>query len=68
MPKKYRDVRRALRRSGWTLTRSTGSHEIWTSPDGDRTVTVAGGGKPNREVPTGTLATIRRETGIKDLR
>jgi predicted RNA binding protein YcfA (HicA-like mRNA interferase family) len=68
MAKKYRDVRRALRRAGWTLERSTGSHEHWLNPERTRLVTVAGGGKENREVPAGTLANIRRETGLEDLR
>jgi predicted RNA binding protein YcfA (HicA-like mRNA interferase family) len=65
--KKYRDVTRALRKSGWQLVRTRGSHEMWRHPDG-REVTVPGGGKSNREVPTGTLAAIRRATGIDDLR
>jgi len=68
VPKKYREVRSALRRAGWTLLRTTGSHERWLSPDGASLVTVAGGGKDNREVPTGTLANIRRETGLEELR
>ncbi len=29
MPKKYRDVSRALRGAGWRKVRMTGSHEIW---------------------------------------
>lgn len=65
--KKYRDVQKALRRAGWSVVRVAGSHEIWTHPDG-RTVTVPGGGKANREVPAGTLASIRRDTGLSDLR
>ncbi len=68
MAKKYREVRRILRRAGWTLRHTTGSHERWVSPDGASAVTVAGGGKDNREVPPGTLATIRKETGLKELR
>ena len=67
MAKKYRDVTKALRRAGWTRERSKGSHEVWVHPDG-RHVVVPGGGHANREVPVGTLATIRRETGIKELR
>lgn len=67
MAKKYREVRAALRRSGWTVVRTSGSHEIWVHPDG-RTVTVPGGGKANREVPAGTLASIRRDTGLDELR
>jgi predicted RNA binding protein YcfA (HicA-like mRNA interferase family) len=67
MAKKYRDVRRALRKAGWSVARVSGSHEIWEHPDG-RTVVIPGGGKDNREVPTGTPASIRRDTGLRDLR
>lgn len=67
MAKKYRDVIRALRDAGWERVRTRGSHEVWRHPDG-REVTVPGGGKSNREVPTGTLAAIRRATGLDELR
>ena len=67
MAKKYRDVRRALRRSGWRTLRVSGSHELWAHPDGRRVV-IAGGGKDGREVPVGTLASIRRDTGLEELR
>ncbi|HYB30110.1 MAG TPA: type II toxin-antitoxin system HicA family toxin [Solirubrobacteraceae bacterium] len=42
MPKKYREVRRTLRRAGWLKIRQAGSHEIWESPDRNTVVTVAG--------------------------
>jgi predicted RNA binding protein YcfA (HicA-like mRNA interferase family) len=64
MAKKYREVRKALRDAGWTLVRTTGSHE---RPDGRR-VSVAGGGRSNDDVPSGTLRNIRRSTGLEDLR
>jgi len=67
MAKKYREVRQALRDAGWTMVRVTGSHERWAHPDG-RTTTLAGGGGDNRDVPSGTLASIRRQTGLEDLR
>jgi predicted RNA binding protein YcfA (HicA-like mRNA interferase family) len=67
MAKKYREVRKALRTAGWSMVRITGSHEHWAHPDGRRT-TVAGGGKNNEEVPSGTLGDIRRSTGLEDLR
>jgi predicted RNA binding protein YcfA (HicA-like mRNA interferase family) len=67
VPKKYRDVRRTLRRAGWRHVRTHGSHEVWRHDDG-RQVTVPGGGKDNYEVPPGTLASIRRETGLEELR
>jgi predicted RNA binding protein YcfA (HicA-like mRNA interferase family) len=67
MAKKYREVRKALREAGWTIVRVTGSHEHWGHPDGRRT-TVADAGKSNRQVPGSTLAKIRRQTGLEELR
>jgi len=64
---KYRDVIKALRKGGWTKVQTSGSHEVWTHSDG-RQVTVSGGGKDNKEVPVGTLASIRRDTGPQKLR
>jgi predicted RNA binding protein YcfA (HicA-like mRNA interferase family) len=66
MAKKFREVRKALRAAGWTRVRQSGSHETWASRDGARVVTVAG--KDSDTVPVGTLAAIRRATGLKDLR
>lgn len=66
--KKFREVRRILRDAGWRFVRTAGSHEIWEGPDGVTTVTVPGGGKANRDVPVGTLSSIRRVTGLKELR
>jgi predicted RNA binding protein YcfA (HicA-like mRNA interferase family) len=65
--KKYREVRKILREAGWVQQRVRGSHECWVHPDG-RTVILAGGGKANRNVPVGTLAEIRRGTGLEELR
>jgi predicted RNA binding protein YcfA (HicA-like mRNA interferase family) len=64
--KKFREVRKALRAAGWTKVRQAGSHETWESADGTRVVTVAG--KDSDTVPVGTLAAMRRMTGLKDLR
>jgi predicted RNA binding protein YcfA (HicA-like mRNA interferase family) len=67
MAKKYSDVRRALRAAGWDRLRTTGSHEVWTHPE-HGLVVIPGGGKNNLEVPPGTLASIRKRTGLRDLR
>lgn len=48
------------------MIRQRGSHEIWTAPDAKRRVVVAG--KPSDTVPVGTLASIRRATGLEELR
>ena len=66
MAKKYREVRRALRRAGWIKVRQTGSHERWLSPDAKRGVTVSG--KDSETVPAGTLSNMRRDTGMEELR
>jgi predicted RNA binding protein YcfA (HicA-like mRNA interferase family) len=59
-------VHNVLRAEGWTRRRQAGSHETWQSADGARIVTVAG--KDSDTVPAGTLAAIRRATGLNDLR
>ncbi|MGO3151268.1 MAG: type II toxin-antitoxin system HicA family toxin [Galactobacter sp.] len=38
VPQKYRDVVSVLRRNGWQLLRTSGSHEVWRSPAGRRFV------------------------------
>lgn len=67
MAKKYREVRAILKRNGWVMVRQRGSHQIWRNIEG-RQVTVPGAGDGGSDVPVGTLATIRRATGIKELR
>lgn len=65
--KKYREVRAILKSHGWELVRQRGSHQTWRNAEG-RQVTVPGAGDGGSEVPVGTLASIRRATGIKELR
>ena len=67
MAKKYREVAKILKKHGWTRVRQTGGHERWVHPDG-RAITLPGGGHANRELSVGTLASLRRETRIKELR
>jgi predicted RNA binding protein YcfA (HicA-like mRNA interferase family) len=66
MSKKFREVRKVLRANGWIKVRQAGSHETWLSADGTQVVTVAGKGSDT--VPTGTLAALRKRTGLRDLR
>jgi predicted RNA binding protein YcfA (HicA-like mRNA interferase family) len=66
MPKKYSDVRRALLDAGWRVARQQGSHEVWLHPDRARRIVVAG--KQSDTVPVGTLASIRRASGLEQLR
>ena len=66
MPWKYREVRVALRAEGWVVLRKRGSHEVWGLPGSTRRVIVAG--KGSHSVPRGTLSSIRRASGLEQLR
>jgi predicted RNA binding protein YcfA (HicA-like mRNA interferase family) len=66
MPKKYREVRVALIAAGWTVVRQRGSHEVWAHSGRAGRIVVAG--KDSATVPPGTLGSIRRASGIEDLR
>jgi len=66
MPKKYKEVRAALIDAGWTVVRRRGSHEVWARPDHDARIVVAG--KDSDTVPVGTLGSIRRASGLEQLR
>ena len=66
MPKKYREVRDALKNAGWQVLRQRGSHEIWGKPDETARIVVAG--KDSDTVPNGTLSSIRRASGLEHLR
>lgn len=56
-----RDVIRALERAGWYLDRVRGSHHQFRHPARPGTVTVR---HPERDVPTGTLKSIERQSGV----
>jgi predicted RNA binding protein YcfA (HicA-like mRNA interferase family) len=63
MPKKYAEVRAA---AGWEIVRQRGSHEVWARPGEPNRIGVAG--KNSATVPTGTLSSIRRASGLDELR
>jgi predicted RNA binding protein YcfA (HicA-like mRNA interferase family) len=52
-----------LEGDGWYLARTKGSHRQFKHQTKRGTVTVAG--KPNIDVPTGTLNSILKQTGLK---
>ena len=62
---KYRDVVKLLEDDGWRHDRTVGSHLQYRHPTKPRTVTVRGGGKLNRDVPTGTLNSNKKQAGLK---
>jgi len=66
MPRKYREVRTALHEAGWRIVRRRGSHEVWAHTESARRIVVAGKGSDT--VPVGTLNSIRRASGLEQLR
>jgi predicted RNA binding protein YcfA (HicA-like mRNA interferase family) len=62
---KYRDLIKLLESNGWRLARQRGSHMSYVHPTRPGVVVVAGGGKMNRDVPTGTQNAVLRQAGLK---
>lgn len=65
-PKKYREVRAALKEAGCEVLRQHGSHEVWGKSG--ETVRIVVAGKAGDTVPVGTLSSIRRASGLEHLR
>lgn len=59
-------MRTALREAGWEVLRQRGSHEVWAKPGENVRIVVAG--KDSDTVPVGTLSSIRRASGLEQLR
>jgi predicted RNA binding protein YcfA (HicA-like mRNA interferase family) len=60
---KVRDLIALIEADGWRPVRQTGSHRQFRHPTRQGTVTVAG--KPNVEVPPGTLNSALKQAGLK---
>jgi predicted RNA binding protein YcfA (HicA-like mRNA interferase family) len=60
---KVKEVVRLLEEGGWYLARTRGSHRQFKHPNKTGTVTVSG--KPNVDVPPGTLNSIMKQAGLK---
>ncbi|MEJ2008992.1 MAG: type II toxin-antitoxin system HicA family toxin [Acidobacteriota bacterium] len=60
---KFRDVVEMIEQDGWRLVRTKGSHRQYKHPLKVGIVTVAG--KPNLDVPPGTLNSILKQAGLK---
>jgi predicted RNA binding protein YcfA (HicA-like mRNA interferase family) len=52
-----------LRRDGWELVATRGSHRQFKHPTKPGRVTVAG--KPSHDLPPGTLNSILKQAGLK---
>jgi predicted RNA binding protein YcfA (HicA-like mRNA interferase family) len=61
---KVREVLQRLQAEGWVMKRQKGSHRQFFHPSfPDRRVTLAG--KPNLDIPRGTLSSIFKQAGWK---
>ena len=66
MPKKVKDVVAVLEANGWELARRSGSHRTYKHPDHALLVTVSG--RWDSTTSVGMLASVRRTSGIEELR
>jgi predicted RNA binding protein YcfA (HicA-like mRNA interferase family) len=60
---KVREAIELLRADGWQLERQVGSHRQFRHPTKPGTVTVAG--NLGKDLKPGTLASIRRQAGLR---
>ena len=63
---KVREVLRKLEAEGWVLVSSEGSHRQFKHASKPGRVTVSG--SLGDDMPKGTLASVRRQAGLKDLK
>jgi predicted RNA binding protein YcfA (HicA-like mRNA interferase family) len=63
---KVRNVIRHLEAGGWRLVATAGSHRQFKHPTRMGRVTISG--HPGDDMPKGTLASIRRQSGLKEIR
>lgn len=59
---KVRELIALIEADGWSQVRQTGSHRQFHHPTKPGTVTVAG--KPNTDVPPGTLNSALKQAGL----
>jgi predicted RNA binding protein YcfA (HicA-like mRNA interferase family) len=57
------DLIRDLKQAGWVLDRVRGSHHIFTHPGRPGIVVVP---HPKKDLPPGTVRSIRRQAGLGD--
>jgi predicted RNA binding protein YcfA (HicA-like mRNA interferase family) len=63
---KVREVIRRLEADGWVLVATVGSHRQFKHSSKPGRVTISG--HPGDDMPKGTLASVRRQAQLKDLR
>jgi len=57
-----KEILKKLQSDGWEIVRTRGSHHQLRHPEKSGTVTVP---HPKRELPTGTVRSIERQSGVK---
>ena len=60
---KVKDLIKRIEADGWVQARRRGSHRQFKHPTKPGTVTVSG--KPNIDVPPGTLNNVLKQAGLK---
>jgi predicted RNA binding protein YcfA (HicA-like mRNA interferase family) len=60
---KFRDLQKMIEEDGWKQIRQRGSHRHFAHPKKPGIVTLAG--QPGKDVPSGTLSSIKKQAGIK---
>jgi predicted RNA binding protein YcfA (HicA-like mRNA interferase family) len=63
---KVREVIRHLNREGWVLVSTEGSHRQFKHSTKPGRVTVSG--SLGDDMPKGTLASVKRQAGLKDVK
>lgn len=63
---KVKDLIKRMETDGWFQARQRGSHRQFKHPTKPGTVTVSG--KPNIDVPPGTLNNVLKQAGLKGRR
>jgi predicted RNA binding protein YcfA (HicA-like mRNA interferase family) len=60
---KVKELIKLIEEDGWAQVRMRGSHRQFRHPDKPGIVTVSG--KPNVDVPPGTLNSVLKQAGLK---
>ncbi len=60
---KFKELLKIIKEDGWFEVRVSGSHKQFKHSSKKGTVTIAG--KPNKDVPRGTLNNILKQTSLK---
>ena len=61
---KVRDLIRLVELDGWRHVRTTGSHRHFKHPKKPSVVTIPG--RPNHDLPVGTLKSVLKAAGLED--